>query len=376
MRYAIYRLTAPILDRIPDISHQPKGRQISIGIVASIVVHLLLLLLAVLVGFVLPEHSLIRFMQAKPQLQEIEITVIPAVDEVTELITPEELEKRKQFLDSAGLATAAAAPAKPLFESDANMKAASQLPARGDAPLPTQDGRTDRNFPAFDDKKLKVGDVAPAPSPPVAPPPATPAKAEEAKPATPEPAAPPDPTLKPVEATAPDEIAMATRQPEAPPNPVPAPKVRMRTSAPIAMLTTPAPAVPPQSAHQAEQEKTKIDGNITNAGPNAVDAEGTPLGVYMKGVKAAIGSRWNRYVTGNGSTVIYPPGSIRVSFAVDSRGRIDTVRSVGNTSSSSYGFACEKAVRDTVLPPPRKGLFTELPDKKLEITYTFTIYGF
>jgi len=384
MRDALYRLAAPILDRIPDISHQPKGRQISIGFAASLIFHLLLLLFAAGVGFLLPEHSLVQFIQTKPKLQEIEIMVIP-VQEVTELVTPEDLEKRKQFMDSAGLTASTTAPDKPLVESDVNMKAGSQLPARGDTPLPTQDGRKDRAFPQFDNQKSKVGEVTPDPTPPAAPPPAAPApatpKTAEAKPEMAEPAKEPDPKLKPVEAPAPAEIAMATRPKEAAPEPIappspPAPKLRMRTSAPIAMLTTPAPVSPPKSSYQEEREKTQIDGNITNAGPKGVDAEGTPLGVYMKGVKAAIGSRWNHYVTGNGGSVLFPPGSIRVSFVVDDRGKIARVKTNGNTSSSAYGFACEKAVRDTRLPAPRQGLFNELPENNLEITYTFTIYGF
>jgi hypothetical protein len=77
MRDALYRLTAPILDRIPDISHQPQSRQVSIGLAASVLFHLLLLLLAVLFGMILPEHRLRHFAQPKPQLEEIEITVLP-----------------------------------------------------------------------------------------------------------------------------------------------------------------------------------------------------------------------------------------------------------------------------------------------------------
>ncbi|HYR57551.1 MAG TPA: hypothetical protein VEO95_02930, partial [Chthoniobacteraceae bacterium] len=77
MRYAIYRLTAPILDRIPDISHQPKGRQISIGLAASLLFHILLLLLALLIGMILPRHLSLNFAPAKPKLEEIEVTVLP-----------------------------------------------------------------------------------------------------------------------------------------------------------------------------------------------------------------------------------------------------------------------------------------------------------
>ena len=59
MRDALYRLTSPILDRIPDISHQPKGRQISIGLAAS-----LLLLFAIWLISLLPHgHGSVALMR-------------------------------------------------------------------------------------------------------------------------------------------------------------------------------------------------------------------------------------------------------------------------------------------------------------------------
>ena len=372
MRYALYRLTAPILDRIPDISHQPKGRQVSIGLAASLLFHLLLLLLALLFGMILPGHSLLSFAKPKPKLQEIEITVLPPVATEAQIVTPDDLEKMKQFLDSTGLAAGQKPPDKPLFESDVDMKAASAKPATGDAPLPTQDGRKDRSSPAFTDQKAKLGSVAEPPAPPPAEkmanteqtPPAAPEKKAEGE------TAPPTP-LKEVAVPSPDEIVLSKKE-AAPPAP-PVPKFKSNPS--LAMLTLPAAPPKPASTYQPYEEKTHIEGNISNRGANSVDAVGTPLGRYQKGVGVAVGSRWNHYIINPAGNLNFPPGSVRVSFSIDRRGKITKIKSHGNTSSASYAFTCEKAVRDSALPPPPKNLFDPLPDGKLDITYTFTIYS-
>ncbi len=387
MRDTLSRLTSPLLDQIPDISHQPKGRQISIGLAASIVFHVLLLLLALLYDVVRVFLTMLLALilsllhlpplnsakpTPKPKLEQIEVTVLPPVPVAAEIVTLAELEKQKQLLDSTGLAPATKAPDKPLFESDVDMKAASAKAATGDAPLPTQDGRKDRPSPAFTDSKAKLGSAAEPPAPPAADklanpalsPPVAPVKKPEGE------VAPPTP-LKEVTVPSPDEIALSKKE-TAPPAP-PVPKLTMRTSAPVAMLTTSTPK--PASTYQPYEEKTHIEGNISNRGANSVDAEGTPLGRYQKGVRAALGSRWTHYVMNPAGNLNFPPGSVRVSFSIDRRGKISKIKSTGNTSSASYAFTCEKAVRDSALPAPPKGLFDPLPDGKLDITYTFTIYS-
>jgi hypothetical protein len=387
MRDTIYRLTAPILDRIPDISHQPKSRQVSIGLLASLLFHLLLLGGAVTVGMVLPEHGLLNFKKPKPKLEEIEITVIPPAQEEARLVPLEEIEHPKPFIDSRGLASSEQAPEKTVFESDVNMKAASELPATGDLPLPSQAGRNEPEFPAFQDQKMSLGKTAapfsresPAPTPPVPPaeaaPPAEPAKSPPTPP-TPEPTtamekSPPTP-LKEVTKPAEDEIALAAKEanPVAPP-PAPA-RPRMRATAPVAMLATPVPQERIKAGYSPLQEKTRIEGNISNRGRNAVDAAGTPLGRYKKAVYDAVGSRWYHYTEMR--TSVIAPGSIRVSFSIDSKGRAVDVKSEGNTSNSSFAAVCEQAVREAEIAPPPSDL-DELRDGNLPFSITFTYHTF
>ncbi len=379
MRDTFYRLTAPILDRIPDISHQPKGRQVSIGLAASLLFHLLLLLLAVLFGMVLPEHGLLHFAKPKPQLEEIEIIVIPpAPAEETRLIPMEEIVRPTPFIDSRGLAAAEFAPEKPLFESDVDMKAASELPALGDLPLPSQDGRVDPQFPVFADTQMSLGKtVAPFSREVPMPPPPAPAEPETAPPTppVPEPAVaeqkPPSP-LKEVTKPSEDEIAIAAKpaEPIAPPKVMP----RMRATQPVAMLTTPAPQARTKPGYQPQLQKTRIEGNISNRGRNAVDAAGTPLGRYKKAVNDAIGSRWYLYTAQK--TTMIAPGSVRVSFSINAKGKAVGVKSEANTSNASFADLCEQAIREADIVPPPADIVEPLLDGKLDFTITFTFHTF
>lgn len=382
MRYALYRLTAPILDRIPDISHQPKGRQISIGFAVSVLIHLLLLLLALVIGFVLPSQSPLRFLSPKPKLEEIELTVLPPPAPEMRSVPLEE----PPFLDSRGLNPADKPPESAVFQSGRDMKAASEAPPSGALPLPSQEGRVAPKTPEFEQQKL--GRETPpqpvaksmTPPAPVPPQPETKTPDPATAPPTPPPVAKETPggekpvTLKQADQPSEDEIALQTKQKVA----QPPPKIHMRSTAPLAMLAPP-PAPPPaepvrrtESGADMQTEKTRVAGNISNRGRNAVDAKATPLGRYNEAVGRAIGSRWNHYIKDKGDLVAL--GSVRVFFSIDRKGRVSGVRTDDNTSNSAFAEVCEKAVLDSEFPPPGKDLTDALADGKLDITFTFTLY--
>jgi outer membrane biosynthesis protein TonB len=377
MRYALYRLTAPILDRIPDISHQPKGRQISIGFAASVLFHLLLLLLAVVIGFVLPAESPLRFLAAKPKLEEIELTIVPPAPAEMRSVPLEE----PPFLDSSGLHPADKPPEDAVFQSGRDMKAASEVAPKGDLPLPSQEGRVAPRTPEFEQQKL--GREAPpkpavAPAPPAAvPKPAEPQPAEAAKaPPTPDPVKKEMPggekpvTLKQTDKPAEDEIAVELKPKTAPPPP----KLQMRNSTKLAMLAPP-PAEPARQVEPGsdiQAEKTRVEGNISNRGPAAADAKATPLGRYNEKVARLIKSRWDIYMKDKGDIVAL--GSVRVRFSIDRKGRVKGVHSEDNTSNAAFAAICEKTVLESEFQPPGKDLSDALADGKLDITFTFTLY--
>ena len=277
MRTALDRFTAPLFAWIPDISAVPVRRQVTIGIVASVVLHLLaFLVMALFAGMV---RKPVDLAAAKPPPEELEMTIMPP-EEPQILAAP--VEQEKPFIDSRGLAESKPA-ANPVFETDKDMTAASEKAANGDVPLPSQDGRG-RFANVFDTQKSSVGPVKEPPAleiisapaaPPVPPSPAQPpapqASAQQKSApaaATPAPAATPPPKtsekpdpatiakatlekLREVEKKRDDEIALAAKALP----PLPAPVTKLEPPAPepvipraipvqpqqLAKLTTPAP---------------------------------------------------------------------------------------------------------------------------------------
>ena len=400
MRTALGRFTAPLFAWIPDISAVPVRRQVTIGIVASVVLHLLALLVLAQVAELVRKPA--DLAAARPPPEELEMTIMPP-EEPPILAAP--VEPEKQFIDSRGLAESKPA-ANPIFETDKDMTAASEKAASGDVPLPSQDGRG-RFDNVFDTKKSSVGSMKEPPAPLLevasAPPtpPTPPAKAHPAQEkttptppaATPAPAAPPPPKteaakvaqatlekLREVEKKRDDEIALAAKALPPLPQPVTTlekPEIRRAIPVPpspqqMAKLTPPAP--PSRPGYQPEQEKSKVEGSITNRGKNAVDAVATPLGKYKAQVYNAVGSRWLYYVKSQMDVLAI--GTAKVSFFVTRTGKVQNIRVDGNTANASFAEVCERAIRDAEITAPPAGSLDQMRDGRLEYSITFTLYSF
>jgi len=383
MRSAVARWTDPLTAWLPDISRVPVRRQVTIGVIASVVLHLLgFVVMAVLAG-ILPKTAEVA---PPPPPEQLELVVMePEPPQIVAAPVPEE----KQFIDSRGLAESKPAE-KPVFESDKDMTEASEKAATGDLELPSQEARG-RMDNVFETKKSAVGAVeeppAPTPPPPVAPQPeqATPPQ-EKSTPAPPTATPPPKTKDKPdaaeiakttleklreVERKREEEIALQAR--ELPPVPPPAAK---REPQQMAKLTTPAPEIKPPAkpGYQPEQEQSRVDGRITNRGKNAVSAVATPLGKYKSQVYNAIGSRWLYYVKSQMDVLAI--GTARVSFVVTSAGRVRDIRVEGNTANASFAEVCERAIRDAEISQPPAGSLDQLRDGRLEYSISFTLYNF
>jgi hypothetical protein len=425
----LQRITTPITALLPDLNSVPQQRQAVGAIAASIGVHLLLVLLFVGgsgIGFFppscAPRENRAQF--KKPELQPLEVQIVsmPTPESVPELLTPEELQARAERLqiDSTGLAKSEEAPKDPLFESDQDMKAASEKPPTGDAPLPSQDGKA-LPFTAFKNQDVVLGSAAVPPSPPAdlavnRPSPAAPSLSKplfQPKPIPPEqtnstaadetipkPAEPADakPNPTPVPVTKPaidviqpndDQIVVAEKVVEKPPGPIarlapaqvqprpiPEPvKPKEEEKMDMAKLITPPPRpIPaPQPGFQQQLEKTRIDGSISNRGKAAVDAVKTPLAVYKKQVNAAIGSRWYFYVQQRRDLISL--GSAKVSYRITAQGKITDVKIVENTSNQVFGMICEQSIREAEIGPPPEEATPAMIDGRLEGDLTFTYYA-
>jgi hypothetical protein len=418
MTHALNRFSAALTGWIPDISGIPPRRQIVVAGVASLLINLLAIILVALI-FDRPPKPPPPFAKPKLRMRGIELVVVPPEPE-PEPMMPFTLQQKPEmpFMDSRGLDIAREAALNPIFQADENMRAASELPATGDAPLPSQAGG-DRPFNAFKTQRSLLGSSVPAPFPPAEatpplaaippvapappvdvpeptaapeppePPPAAEKIAEKAEPAPPAPTPPIEPKKT---AARPDDIAMTSKVPtaitkmeRAPATPMPAkptPALRpMEEPQQMAKLTTPAPQpqMRRESGYQPEQEMNRIEGNITNFGKKSVDAMATPMAKYRKQVNDAIGSRWYYYVRDPKHMQVISAGSAKVSFFIDAEGQVGGITLESNSSNASFAEICTSAVRDAreqikELKLPDDAT-TPLKDGRLEYSLTFTFYN-
>ena len=251
--------------------------------------------------------------------------------------------KNAAFIETDESKQSVEPPKEKTFESNANSIAASELPATGEAPLPSQQGK-DRPFVDLE----------------------TQAYTPEMKGALPQPSA------------APQEKAKPLQTPQQTPEPAP-----MTASEQFAMLTArPTPAVEPsvkpasaqaRSAYRPLRDRTRISGNITNRGISSVNALGTPLGRYEKILKDSIGSRWYNYVDQKRDLISI--GTLQLRFDVDRSGRVKNLKITENTSNESFANICVQSVLESQLPPIPDDLANTLPTEGLEIEgMNFIIY--
>ena len=251
--------------------------------------------------------------------------------------------KNSAFIDTDESKQSAEPPKEKTFESNANSKAASELPATGVLPLPSQNGK-DRPFVDLETHPYALANQGAQPQPSAAP-------QENPKPSeTPK----PTPQLRPV--TAAEQFAMLTARPTPPIQPSVAP--------------TPAQA---RSAYRPLKDQTRISGNITNRGRPSVNAFGTPLGRYEKILKDSVGSRWYAYVDQKRDLISI--GTLQLRFSVDRSGRVKNLKIIKNTSNESFANVCLQSVLEAQLPPIPEDVANTLPPEGLEVDgFSFTMY--
>lgn len=269
-------------------------------------------------------------------------------------------------------------PEQRIFESNANARAASQQPAPGDLPLPSQEGR-ESPFLDLDTQQsslaMQGSQAQPEIAPPPTPPPATPTPAPVAQ-QTPSPSPPPTatPLPEPLATPEPDKFAMLTSTP--PPALRDAADVES-TQSPD-MPPTPPPVVSrprpesPATAYQRQKQETAISGSITNRGPASVDAGATALGKYRKTVADAIGQRWYYHIKMRGD--IASVGTAQLEAALDPSGRVTNLRVRTNSSNEAFANICLQSFQEAQIPPIPPDLVATLPDGKLPLEFSFTFF--
>lgn len=345
---------------------QSKGnrRKLWLAILGSIAVHILVALsLAAFSGAPSPPVSV---EDKPPELTFVDLAPTPAP------LVP----KNPQFIETNPAKASAEKPKEQTFESNENSIAASDVPARGEAPVPSQDGK-DRPFMNFEtqqvalptDGKTAQPDTKPTPVPVTTPAPKSspspkPSEAPKASP-TPPPLATPEP----------EQFAMLSATP---PPPIKPPDEPESSVAPTLSATPPPPISRPRpeapaSSYQAQKEQTRVSGRISNRGPSAVNAVGTPMGRYQKAVSDAIGARWYYYMSSKMDLVNI--GTAHVEAEVDAQGHVQKLRVLSNNANEAFANICLQSFQDAKLPPIPPDLIAALPDGRMPVDFYFTTYS-
>ena len=381
-----------------------ERNKVSLAVLASLLLHLVVLALLMLMELLWPS----RVHQPNPEDEpkQLEVTLVqkptpppPAPPSPVARVTPTPsptpgeviLPKKivRSFLDLTGLKQAENAPDKAIFESDRNSEAASELPASGVLPLPSQNGKK-RPFAEFANRDYLLGRVQPAPaeSAPAPKPDLAPAfpDVSQATVSTPEPTLDmpepmPTPTPPPQDAFAiakptPVPSKLPAKKPALAPTPAPQPKTTVvppvQPAPKVAQPRLEAPKPVANAGFQSEKTATKIDGAITKKGKAGVAAVGTPMGRYNKAIGDAIGSRWYYYI--NQRMDLITVGDVHIKFFVNEQGHVEGVRILSNTANDTFASYCIQSVTEAQIPPPPADVLNRLKDGRMEIDYHFNLY--
>ena|SRR5438552_9739492 len=260
---------------------------------------------------------------------------------IVDLSTPPPIApKNSVFMETDESKQSAEQPKEKTFESSANSIAASQLPATGGIPLPSQQGKDRPASVDLETHQYSLGNEGAQPRPSVAP-------QESPKPSE---------TPRPTPISEAEQFAMlrSTPTPAVRPSAVPSPEQ-------------------PRSSYRAQKEQTRLSGSITNRGASSVNALGTPLGRYQKILYDSIGSRWYYYVAKQRDLITI--GTLRLVFSVDRSGRVTNLKIVENTSNESFANVCLQSVLEMQLPPIPEDLANSLPSEGLDAEMSFTMYA-
>jgi hypothetical protein len=343
-----------------------ERRQLTFSFICSLITHLLFILL--FAGILALGLRSARPLPNPTREQQIEVTFIPPPSQPS---TTLEKKPELRFVDTGSAPEAKEAPTDARFESDKNTRAASENPASGTVPLPSQEGR-ESDFLELENRNLSL-----APPQPPAPLPASGAaqtselsESQMAPDSLPAATPAPTPHSKQEEIRRPpraDELAIGrpveVRRAEstAPHNA----SQEIRRAQPLASSR------PTSPGFQPERRTTRITGGINNRGPSSVDAVGTPLGKYKKALSDAIGSRWYYYVSDQIS--ILAVGTLTIRFTVLQSGKVVGLQVLRNSSNESFASVSIRAILEADIPPIPPDVAQHLENNAIEVDYTFSI---
>ncbi len=323
--------------------------KITLAVFGSLVLHILIILTA-------SKLSLGRDTSLPVKKEETlpELTMLDAAP-------PEPQKQERQYLRTNDDQKTDQKPADSMFESDKDTAAASEKPAEGNAPVPTQGGKETPDI-GFKDEQYSLADKGSAFSRD----PGRQAvaqqeqlkeeKKEESKPEetpTPTPAPTPTPEVIPSD----EELAMLR------PTPTPRPTPSRQT------VRVPQRQSAPPTAYRQEQRVSRMQGNINNRGRSSIAAIGTPKGRFEKAVQDAVGSRWYYYVRERGDLINI--GTVEIRFYVRPDGKVEDVHVVRNSSNETLASTSLQSIIEANIPPMPAELAPLLTQDRMEFMMSF-----
>jgi TonB family protein len=311
-----------------------------------------------------------------PDVSSPEQKTEDAPPELTMLDTqppPDEQKQERQYLRTNDDQKTDQKPADSMFESDKDTAAASEQPAKGDAPLPTQDGKETPDI-GFKNEQYSLADqgqmfstdpgrqaqaqplkeeTKPIETPTAAP---EPTSSPEA---TPTPVPTPTPTPEPTPEVVPSDEELAMLRPTPTPRPTPTRKQQTIPQRPSAPITT----------YRQEQRMTRMQGNINNRGRSSIAALGTPQGRFQKAVQDAVGSRWYYYVRERGDLINI--GTVQIRFYVRPDGKVEDVKVLRNSSNETLASTSLQSIIEANIPPMPEDLVPMFSGERMEFTMSF-----
>lgn len=401
-----------------------RNRELTIAIACSVLVHVLLFLL---LAWILSNPAKWAFKAAAA-------AAAPKEKEVT-LIFPEQLiapplqpkppvppPKKEIYMRTTQNEASAEKPKNAAFISDRNTKASAiKAPdPSATSPMPTTEGlkfqmnelanRDYRDGEIMQDAAKKSAPAPRTPATPSRPPPAAAAPSPPTPP-TPPPAPPLPPQTQSIASAAsssplakmmdeadkdlarremsrlPLEVRKPEPQTKAPDAPPPSPqKPQMREVAdsppvpkaiPVSDDVLKTAGTPQDKAFMPFTRTSDNKGTISNRGSeDAVDAEGSPKGKYIRSVTGQVEKKWHVYRALRRDMV--SPGSLQVEFYVNAEGKVENLRIVNDRESNALlSEFTVRAIRDAEIPPMPREVMEMLPimDKqRLKIEYNVLIY--
>jgi hypothetical protein len=335
-----------------------QGRKLGLAILISLILHLA-------IGFSLAAFGNVSAPALPPDETPSELTIM-------DLSPAPPVEKNPQFVEVDKSKESVEKPKEQTFESHANSLAASERGPTGDLPLPSQDGKDlpTRDLETHDFSLQTQGSQPQAPQPPESQPAEAPSpKARPSEPPKATATAAPSATVEP------EQLAMLTSTPPPPmkapdeTEPSPSPEIAA-SAAPVAPRPKPDT---PSSSYQSQKQQTRIAGSISNRGPSAVNAVGTPLGRYQKLMYDAVGARWYQHTHERQDLISI--GTTRLTFTIDRWGKVSNLKVLENTANEAFAIVCLQSVQELKLPPIPEDVASTLPPEGLQQELTFILYA-